>query len=644
MYPETNSKNFSSIKWNIQLNVPEIRIKGIDIRDLYFDQKIEADNVLISSPEIKLYQKNKSITPTDIKEVSFPLPAEIETINIGQFDLSNGSLKIFSELGIQQPYLLIQSDLKMESQNIRIRKNQVSRQPEFVSGNCTAGLFQFRFTPKDKNQQIDIEELNFSTKEKHILAKELTVRQKIKSIKQNQFELQVPSLSMNGFDIDNAYRNDQYLFESILVEKPVFLLYNNAKDSMEINPYKVNLYPHFESFTNVFATKSLIVKDADVTVIKNGQKKVQEKITIDLSNFRIDNKPSAGFLHATDFSFRIPNINRQDVRKLYQFTIGESEYSSKNNRFTARNIRVIPNFSKEKFNKQTGYQSDYYSGKLDSIVISQPNIRRWFDKKELVGKCMSINGLNIDIYRDKRVPFDEKRRPKMLQDMIKTLPYPIQIDSLKLIDSNIKYSEQPVQGDKEGQIRFSNLQICLKPFTNMKVSESKIPDFKLEGTATVMDSCRLKVSMNYQMNHPDNLFTASGNLSPFNMQILNPILEPLAKISIRNGQVNQFRFDLAADKTQATGQLLFGYNDLRISVLALKDGNTKEAKFASFIANSLLLRSKNPRGKELFPDEISFQRDQKRSILNYWWKSIFSGVRNTLGLKENKTEGNKKDE
>jgi hypothetical protein len=637
IYPETNSKDFSSINWNIQLDIPEIRIKGISIEDLYFDQKIDADNVLISAPEIKLYQKNKRTEPTEFKKVSFPLPKEIESISIRQFNLNNGSLKIFSELGLL-PYLLVQSDLKMESQNILIRKNEISNQPEFKSGKYTAGLFQFKFTPKDKNQQISIEELNFSTSERHILARQLTVKPKTNSAKQDQFELQIPSISMNGFDIDNAYRNDQYFFESILIEKPVLLLNNNSKDSLQINPFKVNLYPHFESFANVFATKHLLVKEADLTVIKNGQKQIQEKITFYLSNFRIDDNPSAGFLHAVDFSFRIENIKRQDAKKLYQFTIGESEYSSKNNRFTARDIRIIPNFSKEKFNTQTGYQSDYYNGKLDSVVISQPNIQRWFDKEELAGKYMSVNGLNLNIFRDKRLPFDEKRRPEMLQDMIKNLSYPVQIDSLKLIDANIRYAEQPALGDEEGEIKFSNIRVSLKPFTNMKVTGSKIPDFRLDGTATIMDSCQLKVSMNYQMNHPDNLFTASGSLSSFNMRILNPVLEPLSLVSIRTGKVDQFRFNFTADKTQATGQLLFGYNDLHISVLELKDGNTKEAKFASFIANSLMLRSKNPRGKELLPDEINFQRDQKRSVLNYWWKSIFSGIRNTLGIKENSSD------
>jgi hypothetical protein len=640
MYPETNSKDFSSIGWNIQLNIPEIRIKGISIEDLYFDQKIAADKVLISSPEIKLYQKNKKANPTEFKEITFPLPEEIGTISIGQFNLNNGSLKIFSELGLQ-PYLLVQSDLEMESQNIQIRKNQTSNRPEFISGNYTAGLFQFKFTPKDKNQQIGIDELNFSTKEKRILARQLTVKPKTTSAKLDQFELTIPSLSMNGFDIDKAYRNNQYFFESILVENPVFTIYDTGKDTLRPNPFKVNLYPHFESFADIFATQNLKVNGADFSVFKNGKKKVQEKVTFDLSDFRIDNKPSNGFLNSADFSFSIKDIRRQDARKLFQFTIGETKYSSKNNRFTASNLHVIPNFSKEVFNKKNGFQSDYVEGKLDSVVISQPDIRRWFDKGELAGKYMSVNGLDISVFRDKRIPFDESRRSKMIQDMIKALPHPTQIDSLKLIDASVRYAEQPHLGDGIGQIKFSNINICLRPFSNIKASGT-LPDFELDGTATIMDSCQLKVSMDYGMNHRDNLFTAKGSLSPFNMHILNPVLEPLAMVSIRSGRVDQFNFDFAADNKQAIGKLFFGYHNLRISVLELKDGNTKEARFASFIANSLLLRSKNPRGKELLPDEISFQRDQKRSILNYWWKSIFSGVRSTLGIKENKAESEEK--
>jgi len=636
LYPETTSKDFSSITWNIQLAIPEIRIKGINMEAFYFDHMIDADNLTITSPDIKLYQKQKKTDAKEIKEITFPLPKEIESIAVRKFTLNDGSLKVFSEIGTK-PYLMVQSDIKMAAQNIVIQKNGSAGKPEFKTGEYTGNLIQFKFTPKDKNQQFSIDELTFSTGDRRILARNLALKPKTMNNKEDQFELQIPTLAMNGFDMDNAYKNDQFTFESIVVDKPTFQLSNNAKDSLKFNPFKINLYPHFESFADVFSSKLLSVNDANITVFKNGQKKLQEKISLILTKIRIENKPSQGFMHSLDFSFRIPNLKRQE--KLYQFSIGETSYSSVNNRFTAKDIRIIPNFSRDDHQKQVGFQSDYFSGKIDSISISQPNIKRWFDKEELAGKYMAVNGLNLDVYRDKQLPFNEAQRPKMLQDLIKSLKVPLSVDSLILNRSQVSYSEKKEGSNLEGKIRFTNIRARILPFTNMKAANGAIPNFDIQASTTIQDSCQLKVSMNYLMNHPENKFTAKGSLSQFNMRILNPVLEPLALISIRSGKVNQFQFDFSANQTSANGQLFFGYDNLKISVLEMKDGNTKDSRFASFLANSLLLRSKNPRGKELLPDEIAFQRDQKRSVLNYWWKSIFSGVKNTLDIKDNKPEG-----
>jgi hypothetical protein len=639
LYPETESKDFTATKWNIQLAIPEIRIKGINIEDLYFDHAIKANNLLINSPDIKLYQKQKRSGNKEIKEVSIPLPKEIESIAVQQFNLNNGSLKVFSELETK-PYLLVQSDLKMMAQNILIQSNPNSGKPEFKSGNYTSELVQFYFFPKGKNQEFSIGELTFSTFDKHILVKNLNLKPKSLSTKTDQFNLSVPTLTLSGFNMDKAYQNDEFVFDAIRVEEPSLQVFNNEKDSVKINPFNLNLYPHFESFANVFASRILDIKNADIKISKNGQEKWQEKISFNLTNVRIDNKQSNGFMHSEEFSFRVPNVKRQD--KLYQYTFGDLSYSSVKNQFLVKDIRITPNFSKEKFQKQVGFQTDYFSGKIDSVNIFQPDIRRWFDKNEIIGKSLAVNGFNLDIYRDKRILFNEKRRPGMLQDLIKSIKVPLSLDSINLINSRVTYTEQPATGDQEGKIRFSDIKVTLKPFTNMKSASGKIPDFSLNGTLTIMDSCRLETSMKYQMNHPDNLFTVNGNLSPFNMRILNPVLEPLASVSLRSGQVDRFHFTFSADKNQANGHLIFGYNDMKIAVLEKKNGNTKEAKFASFLANSLLLRSKNPRGKELLPDEISFTRDQKRSVVNYWWKSVFSGVRNTLGIKEEKQDENDK--
>lgn len=638
LYPETASKEFSSVRWNLQFSVPEIRIKGINIEEFIFDHKIDAENLAIKSPDIKLYQKQKPKQKTDLKEVVIPLPKEIESIALQNFTLNDGALKVFSEMGTK-PVLLIQSDIKMAAKNILIQKTSPTSNPEFKKGDYTASLVQFKFTPKDKNQQFSVDELNFSTIEKQIQVKNLTVKPKTRNNKLNQYDLLVPTLSMNGFELENAYKNNIFNFESIVVDKPAFQRFVNWKDSIKVNPFKISFFPHFESFADVFYSKVLKINDANISIFQSGQKIFQENISLNLEKFRIDNKPSQGFLHSSDFSFTIPGIKKQG--KLYHYEVDKVHYSSANNVISFNGIEILPNYSKDEHQKKVGFQSDYFAGKIDSILIFQPDLRLWFEKEQLIGRNAGIYKLDLNIFRDKRLPFDESRRPKMLQDLIKSIDIPVFIDSLNVLKTRITYSEKVASGEREGKICFSDIKACISPLSNMKNNAGQYPDFKINGAFTIQDSAQIHVQMNYHMNDPLNSFRVKGNSSSFNMCIFNPVIEPLALISIRSGKTNRFDFEFSANKNMANGQLYFGYDNLKIGVLEMKGGGTKESRFASFLANSLLLRNKNPRGKEFLPEEIAFKRDEKRADLNYWWKSVFNGVKNTLGIKDKQEEQSK---
>ena len=61
--------------------------------------------------------------------------------------------------------------------------------------------------------------------------------------------------------------------------------------------------------------------------------------------------------------------------------------------------------------------------------------------------------------------------------------------------------------------------------------------------------------------------------------------------------------------------------------------------FASFLANTFVINNKNPNGKNLRVGEIYFERDKQKSIFNFLWKSLLSGIKPSLGINEK----NKKD-
>ena len=61
--------------------------------------------------------------------------------------------------------------------------------------------------------------------------------------------------------------------------------------------------------------------------------------------------------------------------------------------------------------------------------------------------------------------------------------------------------------------------------------------------------------------------------------------------------------------------------------------------FASFLANTFVINNKSPNGKNLRVGEIYFERDKQKSIFNFLWKSLLSGIKPSLGINEK----NKKD-
>lgn len=631
VFPETGSNAFKKIMWNVQLSIPEIRIQGIDINQLYYDKIIEAENIKIRFPEIRLYQKQIQHEKQKIKDFSILIPDEISSLSVKNFSLLNGSLKVFTETEAT-PYLQIQSDIKVVADNIIVHNKLDNGKPEFISGNYITDLMMFKYNPKNKNMSFLFDELKYSSSLGTIQAKNFTIRPKNLNRKLNQFELKIPSIIFKGFSISKAYNNDEYQFETILIEKPWLKYFNNKQDTSKIDLFKIDLFPYIESFAELFTSKELKLNEAKFTIFKNNHVDFEETISLFLEKLRIDKNRNNKFLHSENFSI---NLNSYQKRyELYDLFINKVNYSSARNSVSMRDIQFKPRYNKDMHQYKVGFQSDYISASIDSVNIIKPDIQKLFEKNILEASLLNINKLELDLYRDKNLPFNTEKKSKMIHDLIKSIKFPVKFDSVKMSNSKIIYSEKPVAGQNNGQVWFSDLSAGIKPFTNIKNNKGQYPDIRIKGSANLMDSCKLNIRMYYYMNNTDNLFNVGGELKNFNFRILNPITIPLASVLVRSGSSDLLSFSFSADKRISKGELKVEYDDLKISVIDEKHKELKELKFASFMANILLMSSNKNKAKELIPKEIYFERDPQRSDFYYWWKSVFSGVKNTLGINQ----------
>jgi hypothetical protein len=74
-----------------------------------------------------------------------------------------------------------------------------------------------------------------------------------------------------------------------------------------------------------------------------------------------------------------------------------------------------------------------------------------------------------------------------------------------------------------------------------------------------------------------------------------------------------------------------------------KERSPDESDFKTFLINTIIKNDKDkdvPIGKRT--GKIEFERDRKRQIFNYWWKSLLSGIKASV-LNSEKSSGKSKD-
>jgi hypothetical protein len=132
------------------------------------------------------------------------------------------------------------------------------------------------------------------------------------------------------------------------------------------------------------------------------------------------------------------------------------------------------------------------------------------------------------------------------------------------------------------------------------------------------------------------------------------MLEPQVKLRAESGRLNNLSFEFTYNDDASKGSLEMNYNDLKL--MAFKDGEkvdkknrkkrkrngdsgegeelTEKAGLKSFVLNTFIIRKNmdSNTAEEKRTGTIHFDRDKRRSIFNYWAKSMFSGIKSAYNL------------
>jgi len=278
-------------------------------------------------------------------------------------------------------------------------------------------------------------------------------------------------------------------------------------------------------------------------------------------------------------------------------------------------------------------QKDRYDFLFEDISLQNID-RKSLWRKGIAADALIIGKSVFKVYRDlSRPPDTTSKVGKYPQQQLMRLPIPVNIKRLVFEHSFIEYKERNAKSDSAGRLQFFDVSATLNNVTNRKADIARDNKCILNFKARLLDKAPVAARLVMLLKDPRGRFSIEGDIGAIDVLSLNPLTRPMGLARMEKGKIDKLHFKITGTDSSSEGSLLLLYDDLKISLLKKdkEEGKLDKKGMASLLAN-LVIKNSN-KGKNPRVVEVHFDRILNKSFFNLIWKTIFTGIKQSVGMK-----------
>ncbi|TZF85648.1 hypothetical protein FW774_00795 (plasmid) [Pedobacter sp. BS3] len=461
----------------------------------------------------------------------------------------------------------------------------------------------------------------------------------------NLYNLSVDKIAIRNFHPRQLYTQKKLDVNNILVDNPTLVITNRRQPYNDTIPAQKpkSLYQSISKIFKEVRINSINLNDIDFTFINKSNRPVKttaiRNLTINIDDVLVDS------LSENDKN-RFYTTKRVDVlMKDYQIATPDSLYyikfnnirfSTEGRKLSLDKFSLVSRYNTKDFYKKVGYNKDKFNIAFNGISIRGIDLRKFTRDQKFYANSLNIANALVEVYSNNSYP---KRRTvkkgKFPHQLLQRLALDLKVDTLNLHKTKISYAEYEPASGATGIITFNDTRGKFYNVTNDSAALAKNHFMKANITSHVLNSGTLDVHFNFNLTDKLGAFTYSGTLAAMDGRALNKITVPLGMLKVNTADIKRLEFDARANEIAASGKMKFYYNNLNVNVLQRdkETGNLKKQGFVSAIANVVIINKDNPSEKGVFtPGTIYYKRDPTASFFSLLWKSLFSGIKESVGV------------
>ncbi len=377
--------------------------------------------------------------------------------------------------------------------------------------------------------------------------------------------------------------------------------------------------------------ETLIISEAKILFVSSDSLKKDTlfytRLNVSIDKLNKNGHPNKYNYQGTSFDrlqFSLLGGSYNFSQGLYSFQYDSLSYDSEKMNLNIDTLRLKSLYSEYKIGQKTGFETDWFDFTFSKLNFNKIQLNSLLNHTALILSEGRIGRFEGRAFKDKRLPFPDKPDTKLPMEMLNGLPIAVHCDSFIIDMARVEYAERVDDSDKAGSVYFDDLSAQMYELSTIDSLITKPTTMKAQ--ARVMGQALLEASFNFPNKKYPTPYRAYGKMGPMPVHPFNTIIKQNAFVKADQGHIKDLSFDFSYTNDTSGGKLIFEYEDLKITVLNKDDFSKKDV--TSFIVNSVVLHKDNLRDDRNFREgTISFERDKKRSIFNYWWKSVLSGIK-----------------
>ena len=466
---------------------------------------------------------------------------------------------------------------------------------------------------------------------------------KLKTIRKaptHLFHIRLAHLKINRVSILTTYFKKKVDIGTIILVHPsIDMVYNKVPKQIDILKDERTLYQQISKSLKSISVNDIKIIDADFDYY-NGLKKINsvKHLSINIKNVLIDSAAQfdkTRVFHSKDIAFALSGYSALSKDKMYIIKVDSVKGSMSNKTVRIKGLKMIPMYPDLAFSKKYKTQKDRYNLSFKEINLSGVDFISLNNDGNFHAKKIEIGPSKVAVFMNRALPpanFDKGRNYPHVA--LRRIPFATLIDTLKLNKVDIAYTEFSEKTKERGTLKLDNLSGTIVNLTNDSARLINKNHAYADLTAYFFGTGKMNMKIDFDLTDRNAAFSFVGNIGSFNMIVLNSLSKPLGLVAIEQGKVQKAYFNIKANLKRSSGQVVFYYTGLKVDLLKEDDQGVKKKKgLLSFLANNVLIKNDNPtKGQSVRTAIINYKRAPQASFFNLMWKSVFVGIRETVGI------------